>query len=133
MIKHFKPGQKVLALQSPGNWKTAIIMSDAPYPKAKTGGAYIQWIPFNPSSVGGWKSQNTILTLELNQTKTCFWHKHSEYTDTIYRMGDIYVEYKGRTGMWHVIIDGQTIETHKYLGQAKVSTHRIDKEAREMA
>lgn len=73
-IEHYTPGERVLALP-PGvsphdeaNWKPGYVVSDAPYHKANTGGAYVNWdLPANaPAEVsrGGWQPQNTIRRVE---------------------------------------------------------------------
>lgn len=63
-IRHFTPGDRVEGLD-PGShrWRPAVILSDAPYPRAKTGGAYVRWSDLAGvqwESAGGWLSQNCI-------------------------------------------------------------------------
>jgi hypothetical protein len=72
-------------------------------------------------------------TMELkNKSKVCFWRR---VCAGLYKLGDIEVDRRWHnsgpcfgTEMWHVIINGQTIEKHAYLADAKKAAHRLDRE-----
>ena len=71
--------------------------------------------------------------LELNKTKTCFWHRLDPGS---YCLGDIRVDRFWHSEgpcagnyMWHVIVDGRTVVTWAYLKNAKDTAYKIDREA----
>lgn len=70
------------------------------------------------------------MALETNKTKICCWQK---LVPGLYRIGDISVEqiwhFDGACEgqfMWHVIIDGKTVEKWAYLKDAKKQAHVIN-------
>ena len=65
MTSKYTAGSPVLARDSSGLWRPAIIMRPAPYPNGNCDGAYIQWTDLPspcPSyiSTGGWASGFSI-------------------------------------------------------------------------
>ena len=72
----------------------------------------------------------------LNKEKICFWRR---VCSGRYRIGDITVEeiwHPEGTGdnryMWHVIVEGQTVETWAYLKDAKRAACKIDRRCQEL-
>lgn len=63
-FEHFVPGELVQAYDMHSRtWRNAVVDKDAPYPRAKTGGAYVSWTPapiLSWESAGGWVSTNCI-------------------------------------------------------------------------
>ena len=71
--------------------------------------------------------------LELNKNKICFWQR---VCAGLYKLGDITVEQvyhsegvcRGQQ-MWHVIVNGRTVQKWAYLKDAKADAYRIDAKA----
>lgn len=65
-FEHYTAGERVEALDLDCHtWRPAWIEKDAPYPRSKTGGAYILWADIAPGacasiSRGGWKAARWI-------------------------------------------------------------------------
>ena len=63
-FEHYTPGERVEAFDFHlRQWRAAEVERDAPYLRAKTGGAYVRWVPTPAEmsqSIGGWVGSNAI-------------------------------------------------------------------------
>lgn len=75
-FEHYERGEHVEAFDVHARtWRPAMIAEDKPYPRAKTGGAYILWRDITEAgrrdwvSSGGWVGSNSIRRAAIAKAK----------------------------------------------------------------